>query len=296
MELYQLRTFVAVAEEGHLTRAADKLFISQPAVSAHIKSLEEELNVTLFTRTSRGMEPTEAGRHLKATAEKALAAAQDMVLLAKSFQTELSGEAHLGVNTDPGFLRLNELLATMPKLHPNLQVHIHQSSSSEIQDEVKEGRMDAGFIFGSCRREGIESRLLCRVKLFAVAPKDWKDRIIQASWAELVKLPWVWTPDTCPFHPLIDEMFKEQGVIPNKTLVADNESIIRIMVAGGKGVCLMREDEAREAEAKGSVSVRWSESLGMDLRFVYRKERENDPLIRALLSGLSAAWPCEAGR
>ncbi|MCP5237554.1 MAG: LysR family transcriptional regulator [Zoogloeaceae bacterium] len=53
MELYHLRTFVTVAEEGHLTRASERLFTSQPAVSAHIKALEEELGVTLFERTPR---------------------------------------------------------------------------------------------------------------------------------------------------------------------------------------------------------------------------------------------------
>jgi len=61
MELYQLKTFVTVAEEGHLTRAAERLFTSQPAISAHIKSLEEELGVTLFHRTPKGMQLTTEG-------------------------------------------------------------------------------------------------------------------------------------------------------------------------------------------------------------------------------------------
>jgi DNA-binding transcriptional LysR family regulator len=59
VELYQLKTFVPVAEEGNLTRAAEKLFISQPAISAQIKALEEELRVELFRRSARGMTLTE---------------------------------------------------------------------------------------------------------------------------------------------------------------------------------------------------------------------------------------------
>ena len=64
MELYQLRTFAAVAELGHLTRAAEQLHISQPAVSAQVRALEEELGVVLFERSSSGMQLTPAGRQL----------------------------------------------------------------------------------------------------------------------------------------------------------------------------------------------------------------------------------------
>jgi DNA-binding transcriptional LysR family regulator len=75
MELYQLRSFVAVAEAAHLTRASEKLHVSQPAVSAQIKALEDELDLALFERTSSGMVLTSAGRRLLADAEKVLAAA-----------------------------------------------------------------------------------------------------------------------------------------------------------------------------------------------------------------------------
>ena len=64
MELYQLRTFAAVADEGHLTRASERLHLSQPAVSGHIKALEGELGVRLFERASTGMQLTAAGSEL----------------------------------------------------------------------------------------------------------------------------------------------------------------------------------------------------------------------------------------
>ena len=73
MELYHPRTFVAMAEEGNLSRAAGKPHLSQPAVSAHVKALEEELGVSLFVRTARGMEPTASGRRLSVKAHEALA-------------------------------------------------------------------------------------------------------------------------------------------------------------------------------------------------------------------------------
>ena len=76
MELYQLRSFAAVAELGHLTRAAERLHVSQPALSAQIKALEDELAVVLFERGAGGMSLTAAGRQLLPEAERVIAAAQ----------------------------------------------------------------------------------------------------------------------------------------------------------------------------------------------------------------------------
>ena len=81
MELYQLRSFAVVAELGHLTRASERLHLSQPALSAQIKALEDELGVTLFERTPSGMVLTSAGRALLPEAEKVLAAAQALAQL-----------------------------------------------------------------------------------------------------------------------------------------------------------------------------------------------------------------------
>ena len=82
MELYHLKTFVTVAEEQHLTRAAERLFTSQPAISAHIKALEEELRLTLFERTPKGMQLTPRASNCS-SARAALAAAGDFVLHAR---------------------------------------------------------------------------------------------------------------------------------------------------------------------------------------------------------------------
>jgi DNA-binding transcriptional LysR family regulator len=75
VEIYQLKTFVAVAAEGNLTRAAERVFTSPPVVSAQLKALEDELGVRLFDRTPRGMVLTTAGQRLLAEAHRTIAAA-----------------------------------------------------------------------------------------------------------------------------------------------------------------------------------------------------------------------------
>ena len=101
MELYQLRSFVAVAELGHLTRAADKLHVSQPALSAQIKALEEELELELFERRSSGMMLTAAGKRLVGEAQKLLSAAQSLRNEARTIKGEVVGVARVGTLSDP---------------------------------------------------------------------------------------------------------------------------------------------------------------------------------------------------
>ena len=89
MELYHLKTFVMVAKEEHLTRAADKLNTSQPAVSAHIKALEEELGLVLFRRTSKGMRLTKEGTILYQKALASLSTIHDFQHQALRMQKEI---------------------------------------------------------------------------------------------------------------------------------------------------------------------------------------------------------------
>lgn len=90
MDLHQLKTFVAVAREGSITRASGLLHLSQPAVSAHIKAMEDTLGLSLFERTPRGMSLTPDGQRLLAKAEQTLAAHQELMAEATRTKGELT--------------------------------------------------------------------------------------------------------------------------------------------------------------------------------------------------------------
>src|SRR5438552_7897423 len=126
MELYQLRSFATIAETGQLTRAAEKLHVSQPALSAQLKALEEELEFTLFERTPNGMVLTAAGRRLLAGAESVLAAAQTLQNDARAMKGEVIGKARIGTLSDPGFIRIGEFIGAATQRHPLLDLELHQ--------------------------------------------------------------------------------------------------------------------------------------------------------------------------
>ena len=138
MELYQLRSFAAIAETGNLTRAAEKLHVSQPAVSAQIRSLEDELDLALFARTPAGMELTPAGQRVLADAERVLAAAQVLRNHARALKNEVAGKVGVGTLSDPLFTRIGEFLSATVKRHPLLQVELHHEISGAAYAKVRD--------------------------------------------------------------------------------------------------------------------------------------------------------------
>src|SRR5262245_56080760 len=177
MELYQLRSFAAVAEVGHLTRAAEKLHISQPALSAQIKALEDELGVALFERTSSGMSLTAGGQRLLAEAGKVLAAAQVLRNEARALQGEVVGKASVGTILEPGLSRVGELLSVMVERYPLLQLELHHEISGAALEKVRSGELDASFFYGDLA-EGAVAGLALRPLVYRVAaPAVWRGRI-----------------------------------------------------------------------------------------------------------------------
>lgn len=294
MELYQLRTFAAVAEAGHLTRAAERLHVSQPAVSAHVKALEEDLGVTLFTRTAKGMLLTPAGESLLARARGVLDQAEELERAAHALRSELTGELKIALNTDAEFLRVRQLLEVLRAEHPGLGVHLPQNMSHFITDEVRAGTLDGGFVYGECPPDGLHGVLLRSFHLVVVGPVAWRERLSGATWAELAREPWVWYTDALPCHASVKRWIAPYVCSINKVAVTDYEGTIKTLVESGAGLGIMRRDEAARCEAEGQVFVWPGDSLPMNAYFISRREREADPALRAFRAALARVWSLPA--
>lgn len=291
MDLHLLRSFAAVAQAGHLTRAAEKLFISQPAVSAHVKALEVELGVTLFARTSKGMQLTREGALLLPQAESVLAKAEELRQLARSLSQDVRGELRLALHTDPQFLRVLELLEQLRQTHPNIEAHLCQSASWVISDDIRTGRLDGGFSYCLEPPEGdLAGMRITATELFVVAPPKWQERILGASWNELAREPWVWFTDSCPYSPLLARCLGSRSRSVHRAAVTDYEETLRALVSSGVGLSLMRQDEAQRYEQSGEVCIWGGSGQLLEIYFLYRRDREPDPALRAVLSTLRNIW------
>lgn len=285
-----MRTFVAVAEEGHLTRAADRLFVSQPAVSSHIKALEGDLGVILFQRTSKGMSLTREGERLLGSARRILDDAEALLGEARCMSGALSGQVALGVNTDSAFLRVGEISSSIRRDYPGIALSLVNSNSWDIVRDVRRGVLDAGFAYGDVCGEGVRALILAEVSFRVVGPADWAGRLEGADWEDLAAMPWVWMAENCPFLDILGRQFSELGLKPRICIEADHEDILRELVIAGEGLTLLRENEALAWSRRGLLAVWPGVPLSLALSFVCRTTRRDEPVLRALLDVVEATW------
>jgi DNA-binding transcriptional LysR family regulator len=291
MELYQLRTFTAVAEEGHLTRAAERLHISQPAVSAQIKALEQEFDVRLFERSASGMELTVAGRELLAQARQVLDAAEELKSTARRLTGEVAGVLRVGTVSNPAAIRLGDLLGLAVKRHPRLQLELQHEVSGAALEGVRDGRLDASFYFGDAPGRDITALRLREPVYCVTGPAAWADQIEAADWDEIAALPWILTPAISTHNRLVTRLFEQQGIEPPQRRVeADQESVIETLVVSGIGMALMREEAARARAAAGEICIWDKARLRTTLWFVCAANRAEDPLLKALFGLLRETW------
>ncbi|MBX3086140.1 MAG: LysR family transcriptional regulator [Anaerolineae bacterium] len=290
MELHHLRTFLVVAEEQNVTRAAKRLYMTPPAVSAHIKALEEELNITLFVRVPQGMQITEKGALLREKASHILQAAQDLVNHATQMQDYLIGRMTIGLNAPAHLLRVAPLVAQMKEACPGIELRFMMSVSGIILDKLQTNALDAGFIFGSSPYDDVLTMPLSVVELVIAVPKQWEAQLERATWADVACLPWIASTAYCPFQVIIEDQFRQRGLIQQQIVQSDDETTKVELVEAGVGLALLERTEAEEAAYKGNLVVWTHDLIQTALCFAVAKNRTADPLVMALKSQVLALW------
>lgn len=286
MELHQLRAFGTVAREGNLSRAARILCASQPAVSAQVKALEDELGLPLFQRLPRGMRLTPSGEALLPRSDAVLEAVASLSALAGNLRGEPVGTLRLGALSDPELLRLAAILARLQERHPGLSVELRHATSGVLREELLAGHLDAAFVLGPSE-PALERRTLLPMGLSVVLPAEADPAL---PWEAIRRLRWIGTPAGCPLQILSRELFDREGSVPGSVFEVEIERTIVEMVAAGMGAGLLREDTARWAAARGKCRIWSGPGLATTVALVWRSGRGEDPGIRALRRAVDSSW------
>ncbi|WP_428421120.1 LysR family transcriptional regulator [Methylibium sp.] len=291
MELYQLKTFVAIAQEGSLTRAAERVFTSAPAVSAQLKALEDELGVKLFERTPRGMALTEAGQRLLDEAQRTLASAMRMRSAAEQLRGAAQGVVRFGTVVDPVALRLGDVLVKLSERHPQVTLQLRQGLSYETLAAVQRGELDCAYALSDREAvDGLELRRLGAVDLVVTLPPPLAQAHPDLTIDALTQLPWVGTPPSCVLRAHLDSLFAAAGREYRQGQTADSESAMRSMVASGLGAGLLRLDQALQAERNGELTIWKGWQAHTWLCWLAPADRPRSVAVEAVRATVLEAW------
>jgi DNA-binding transcriptional LysR family regulator len=156
MDTRQLAAFCAVVERKSFSQAAERLGVTQPAVSLQIRSLEQRLGRQLLDRSGRRVEPTEAGLRLYASAQRLLAVEENLLEeLAADEEGALTGILELGASTGPGGTVVPLLLCEFQQQHPDLRVRLSVSDTQTVVDQVAERELELGIVGAGRRHRGV---------------------------------------------------------------------------------------------------------------------------------------------
>lgn len=281
MDIYQLKTFVAVARAGSITRASELVHLSQPAVSAHIKAIEDALDLTLFERTARGMSLTVDGERLLAKAERTLAAHAELMNEATRIKGQVSGTLRLGGGCNSGHEAIGKLVAMLAERYPDIEVVLKQGTSRELLDGLRHDRLDAGFYNEA--GEPAADLATTEVSTFGIKLVASPGLVAPGSidWQALAALPWIYPVSSACCGQCAERLFATHHIRPKRIISVDKEDVTRTLIAGGIGVGLLHADTAQADQAKGLVEVVFDTPSVVRVLFARLASRANEPVIAA---------------
>jgi DNA-binding transcriptional LysR family regulator len=270
MELRQLEYFIAVAEEASFTKAAAKVHVAQPGVSAQIRKLEAEFGESLLDRSGRTVRLTEAGAAVLPYARAALEAVGNARLVVDELTGLVRGRVAVGMVVSCSSVDLPDLLADFHKNHPAVDITLSEGNSDKLIESVLTGRLDLALIaLGSTPPEGIETQLIVDEALSAaVALSDELADRETVTLAEIQDRPLISLPRGTGMRTCIEEACAAQGLTPHIALEASNLDVLAHLAARGLGVAIVPESLAAahpelhgltitEPRLRGSVELAW---------------------------------------
>ena len=239
MLLAQVASFVEIARTGNLSRAAEALFVTQPALTSRLQALEREIESALFVRTPRGMRLTEAGRAFLPYAERALETVAEGRRLVAEIERGGAGELAIGAAPAVSTYVLPLLLKEFHDAHPNVRLSVRTGHSEEVLEMVLRDQVEVG-LTRELRHPDVASVPVYEDELVLVANRDHSfARRVVIRMEELAGEELILFDRTSSYHDLTNALFRAAGVEPAGVMELDNIDAAKKMVQQGLGVALL---------------------------------------------------------
>jgi DNA-binding transcriptional LysR family regulator len=275
MDFDQLTTFMQVAKLGSFSRAGQKVFRSQSAVSAQIRQLEQEYGDKLLDRSGKDVRLTPAGRVLFGYAERLLSLRDESLLAVADQGVTPRGTLIIGANEATCLYVLPDVFAEYCRLYPGVQISIYRNFSYKIIEKLENGSIDVGIVTLPVKSPSLKTHSIFRDQLMLmVNPQHPLAKHKVASVSEIAKHPLL-VPKTGYTRQLMDKLFRPYNSSLQVRMELPSIGMIKSFVAAGLGVSLISSSFAREEVLAGTVRLIALQDVEIwrELGLAYRRDR-----------------------
>lgn len=291
MDIQHLKAFIAVACTKNLTQAAEKLFLSQPAVSAQIKALESDVGTALFVRANNGMQLTRAGEVLLPEAEALLQHKHRLEQFAQTLSADYVHSVQLGIIHPIESRKVTALTRCIVEQEPKTQLHIHYGMSIEILSRLLAKKIHAGFFLGHIDQRNLQVHFLEHVDYSLICPQSQLQRIRDNLPKSLNDSTWIEMSGISSSYKNLQQFWHRHKLNPKKQIICDYPQTIIDLAVAQQGLAMVPKHSALEAVGQGKdIAVLDEFEQHLPLHFIYLDEFSEDPAVTLLLENVQRLW------
>ncbi len=275
MDFDQLETFLEVARHSSFSRAAEKRFRTQPAISAQIRALEDEVGAKLFDRSGGKVALTAAGKVFQKYAEETLESRRAVTNTLQEMERVPRGEIVVGANEATCLHILPEVFAEFKRQYPAVGVSVNRAERAKILESIIDNSVDFGVVSMPVQDNRLTVVPIHRDELVIIAaPRHPLARMKSAEIADVVKFPLL-LPKLGRTRDAIENLFHERRLKPNISMELDSSELLKRFVAADVGVgFIARSNVLEDVKAGALAAIPMADaSIRRDLALVFRKDK-----------------------
>ncbi len=292
MDIHKLTVYCKVIEQKSFTRAAEALLLSQPTVSEHIRSLEEETGQLLLNRLGKEIRPTEAGTILYSYGVKALRLLEEATQALDHYAGMLTGRLRLGAGTIPGTYILPKQIGKFKKKHPDISISLRIAGSKTIGAEILSGELEMGVVGARWKEPGLSWQKLFQDDLIVAVPvtHPWAQKK-EITLEQLLDVDFITRGRSSGTRLAAEAILEKHGLNPAKRdIVAEMGSTeaVREAVKAGIGIAILSSRAIADDIRYGTMAAVTIKGIEMQRPFylITRKRLSLSPLCTAFIENL----------